>query len=50
MQQIANGNIWAFTEEKYNAEECKKLGYKIKETRGIEVGHVFIFGDKYTEF
>ena len=49
MKKIANGNIWAFTEEKYNAEECKKLSYKIKETRGIEVGHVFIFGDKYTK-
>ena len=49
ISSIANGKIWAFTEEKYNKEECKKLGYKIKQTRGIEVGHVFIFGDKYTK-
>ena len=49
MKKIANGNIWAFTEEKYNADKCKKLGYNIKQTRGIEVGHVFIFGDKYTK-
>lgn len=49
MQKISQGHIWAFTEEKYNAEECKKLGYKMKQTRGIEVGHVFIFGDKYTK-
>ena len=49
MQKIANGNVWAFTEEKYNKDQCDKLGYKIKETRGIEIGHVFIFGDKYTK-
>ncbi|MBQ7552662.1 MAG: proline--tRNA ligase [Rickettsiales bacterium] len=49
MQKIANGKVWAFTEEKYNEDECKKMGYKIKQTRGIEVGHVFIFGDKYTK-
>ena len=42
---------WAFTEEKYNEEycNCKDKGYNIVKTRGIEVGHVFIFGDKYTK-
>ena len=48
VKKIANGKIWAFTEEKFNEEECKKNGYDIVETKGIEVGHVFIFGDKYT--
>ena len=46
---IAGGKTWAFTDEKYNEEECNKLGYNIKKMRGIEVGHVFIFGDKYTK-
>ncbi len=49
IQSIANGKTWAFTEEKYDKLECEKRGYNMKQKRGIEVGHVFIFGDKYTK-
>ena len=51
-KQIANGKTWAWTEEKYNEQEVIKNGFDVKniiETRGIEVGHIFIFGDKYTK-
>ncbi len=52
LKQIANGKTWAWTEEKYNEDEVIKSGFNIKDivkTRGIEVGHIFIFGDKYTK-
>ena len=51
-KKIANGKTWAWTEEKYNNNEVEKNGFDINnitETRGIEVGHIFIFGDKYTK-
>ena len=50
-KNIANGKVWAWTEEKYNKSEVEKNGFdadSIVETRGIEIGHIFIFGDKYT--
>ena len=52
LKQIAGGKTWAWTEEKYNADEVKANGFDIAniiETRGIEVGHIFVFGDKYTK-
>ena len=52
LKQIAGGKTWAWTEEKYSEEEVKNSGFDVKniiETRGIEVGHIFIFGDKYTK-
>ena len=51
-KKIANGKTWAWTEEKYNESDVKKNGFDINnivETRGIEVGHNFVFGDKYTK-
>ena len=43
--------FYAVTDEKYNEKEFKK---KVKEeyrlnTKGIEVGHIFYFGDKYSK-
>ena len=52
LKKIAGGKTWAWTEEKYSDEEVKNSGFDVKnivETRGIEVGHIFIFGDKYTK-
>lgn len=52
IKQIAGGKTWAWTEEKFSEEEVKNSGFDMKnitETRGIEVGHIFIFGDKYTK-
>ena len=52
LKKIASGKTWAWTEEKYSEEEVKNSGFDVKnivETRGIEVGHIFIFGDKYTK-
>ena len=49
IMKIAGGKMWAFTEEKYNKKYCKDNGFIMNEARGIEVGHVFIFGDKYTK-
>ena len=52
IKQIAGGKTWAWTEEKFSEEEVKNSGFdmnNIIETRGIEVGHIFIFGDKYTK-
>tara|TARA_B100000073_G_scaffold215031_1_gene178747 strand:- start:38 stop:925 length:888 start_codon:yes stop_codon:yes gene_type:complete len=44
-------NFYAVTDEKYNQEEFEK---KVTEknrliTKGIEVGHIFYFGDKYSK-
>ena len=44
-------NFYAVTDEKYNQEEFEK---KVSEknrliTKGIEVGHIFYFGDKYSK-
>ena len=44
-------NFYAVTDEKYNKEEFEK---KVSEknrltTKGIEVGHIFYFGDKYSK-
>ena len=52
LKRIAGGKTWAWTEEKYSKEEVKNAGFDLSdiiETRGIEVGHIFIFGDKYTK-
>ncbi len=49
IMKIANGKTWAFTDEKYDAKYCKDNHFDIHEARGIEVGHVFIFGNKYTK-
>ena len=44
-------NIYAVTDEKFNKSEFDKQVEKINQvqTKGIEVGHIFYFGDKYSK-
>ena len=39
---------YAATDEKRDLDEEAKLGGDVRQSRGIEVGHIFYFGDKYT--
>ena len=44
-------NYYSVTDEKYNKDEFEKKvseEYRLK-TKGIEVGHIFYFGDKYSK-
>jgi prolyl-tRNA synthetase len=44
-------NYYSVTDEKYNKDEFEKKvseKYRLK-TKGIEVGHIFYFGDKYSK-
>ncbi len=42
---------YAATDEMHDEkdEKVQKLGDKLYKTRGIEVGHIFLFGEKYSE-
>src|SRR4051812_44520783 len=40
---------YAATEEKRDEAREKELGGDLRQSRGIEVGHIFYFGDKYTK-
>lgn len=42
-------DCYAVSEEKYNKDECPVAEEDLEESRGIEVGHIFYFGDKYTK-
>lgn len=42
-------NLYAVSEEKYNPDTCPLKKNQLLESRGIEVGHIFYFGDKYTK-
>ena len=44
-------NIYAATDDKYNEKEFDKKVKKENQmkTKGIEVGHIFYFGDKYSK-
>ncbi|MDC0473194.1 proline--tRNA ligase [Pelagibacteraceae bacterium] len=44
-------SIYAVTDEKFNKEEFEKKVSKSDQiiTKGIEVGHIFYFGDKYSK-
>ena len=44
-------SIYAVTDEKYNAKDFDKNVSKENQikTKGIEVGHIFYFGDKYSK-
>ncbi len=44
-------NIYAATDEKFKKEDFNKLVKKENQiiTKGIEVGHIFYFGDKYSK-
>ena len=43
--------IYAVTDEKYKKEDFNKLVQKENQiiTKGIEVGHIFYFSDKYSK-
>ena len=43
--------FYAVTDEKFNKEEFEKIVSKENQliTKGIEVGHIFYFGDKYSK-
>ncbi|MGE5563715.1 MAG: proline--tRNA ligase [Bacillota bacterium] len=40
---------YAATDEKRDEAREKELGGELRQSRGIEVGHIFYFGDKYTK-
>lgn len=42
-------SIFAATDEKYDADDCPIPAEDLVEARGIEVGHIFHFGTKYSE-
>lgn len=41
--------LYAATDEKHDAANCPVPKEKLREARGIEVGHIFYFGKKYSE-
>ncbi|MCC7167413.1 MAG: proline--tRNA ligase [Rhodospirillales bacterium] len=41
--------LYAATDEKHDAAQATKLGEALVSARGIEVGHIFYFGTKYSE-
>ena len=41
-------NLYAATDEKHDAESCGIAPEDLITTRGIEVGHIFYFGSKYS--
>ena len=43
--------FYAVTDEKFNKEEFEKIVSEDNRliTKGIEVGHIFYFGDKYSK-
>lgn len=41
-------SMYAATEEMHNADECPLSDDEMIKGRGIEVGHIFFFGDKYS--
>ncbi len=40
--------LYAATDEKRDMTREDELGDRVRKSRGIEVGHIFFFGDKYT--
>jgi prolyl-tRNA synthetase len=41
--------LYACTEEKHDANSCSVPPDRLREARGIEVGHIFYFGTKYSQ-
>lgn len=41
-------NLYSAADEMHDAENCPVPADQLKHARGIEVGHIFYFGDKYT--
>jgi prolyl-tRNA synthetase len=50
LQKTVDGftSIYAATEEKHDPAMAEKLGDRLVSARGIEVGHIFYFGTKYS--
>jgi len=42
-------NLYAATDEKHDPAQAKELGESLISARGIEVGHIFYFGTKYSK-
>jgi prolyl-tRNA synthetase len=42
-------SLYAAADEKHNAEACPVPKERLKTARGIEVGHIFYFGTKYSK-
>ncbi len=42
-------SLYAATDEKHDISEGEKLGKSLLNARGIEVGHIFYFGNKYSK-
>lgn len=42
-------SMYAATDEKHDPAEAAKLGDNLVNARGIEVGHIFYFGNKYSK-
>jgi prolyl-tRNA synthetase len=42
-------SLYAVAEEKYDERTCPVAKENLRETRGIEVGHIFYFGQKYSK-
>lgn len=42
-------NLYAATDEKHDPVQAKELGDSLISARGIEVGHIFYFGTKYSK-
>jgi prolyl-tRNA synthetase len=51
LQAFVNSMTWdyAATDEKRDNAQEAALGADLRQSRGIEVGHIFYFGDKYTK-
>lgn len=42
-------SLYAAAEEKYDPKDCPVRESSLKKTKGIEVGHIFYIGDKYSK-
>ncbi|MGD8327262.1 MAG: proline--tRNA ligase [Sphingomonadales bacterium] len=42
-------SVYAMESEKHDADNCPLEGDQLRSRRGIEVGHIFFFGTKYSE-
>ncbi len=42
-------SLYATTEDMHDPETCGVSPSELKETRGIEMGHIFYYGDKYSQ-
>lgn len=47
IQQLQD--VYAMEEEKHDAAACRVPASQLRSRRGIEVGHIFFFGTKYSE-